>query len=79
MALTVSGVSSVASVEMKDSGSLQNFALMTQNDWGYSLETQGTAFVAPLTVRVTNEQGQSITASIPSITPNAVINTGANL
>jgi expansin (peptidoglycan-binding protein) len=62
---------SVASVEVKDSDAVTSYAFMTYASWGYSLSAQGKPFVAPLTVRITNEAGQSVTATIPSITPGA--------
>lgn len=61
----------IASVELKDSASVSSFAFMTYAPWGYSLSAMGTPFVAPLTVRITNEAGQAVTATIPSITPGA--------
>jgi hypothetical protein len=45
---------------------------MRHNQWGYTLETQGRAFVAPVTIRVTNEAGQAVTATLASITPGLV-------
>jgi len=80
-AVVVGGVSAdtIASVEVMDSGSLSTYALLTHNPWGYSLATQGAAFVAPLTVRVTNEAGLSVTATISSITPNAVATADGSL
>lgn len=78
-ALTVTGASSVASVEVKDSGSYPNYVLMTYAEWGYSVPSQGAPFVAPLTVRISNEAGQQVTATIPAITPNSVIAASGSL
>jgi len=79
-ACTVSGVSAdtIASVEAMDS-TMTTYALMTNNGWGYSLQSNGAEFVAPITVRVTNEAGASVTASLPAITPNAVANANGSL
>lgn len=74
-ACTVSGlaVDSVASVELKDAGSVTSYALMTNNGWAYSLNANGSPFVLPLSVRVTDESGNSYTAAISSFTANTVV------
>jgi hypothetical protein len=58
---------------------MTTYALMTNNGWGYSLQSNGAEFVAPITVRVTNEAGTSVTASLPAITPNAVATANGSL
>lgn len=79
-ALTVSGNSAaVTKVELKDAGSVSAWTTMTYNPWGYSYATQGTPLVTPLTVRVTSASGQSVTATISAITPNAVITASGQL
>lgn len=70
-AVQVSSVDDVASVELMDSATLSSYAFMTFHKWGYGLEApEGTTFVAPLTVRVTNSAGNSVTAAIDSFTPH---------
>lgn len=78
-AVTVNTAAAVASVELKDSGSYPNYILMNYADWGYSLSSQGNAFTAPLTVRVTNEAGQSVTATVSEITPEIVVDASGSL
>lgn len=79
-ACTVNGVSAdtIASVEAMDS-TMTTYALMTNNGWGYSLQANGVEFVAPITVRVTNEAGASVTVSLPSITKNLAATANGSL
>lgn len=72
-ACTVSGVSSVASVELKDAGTVSSYALMTNNGWAYSLNANGSPFEAPLSVRVTDEAGNAYTAVVSAFTANTVV------
>jgi len=72
-AVQVSGVDAIASVELMDSAVLSSYAFMTSHKWGYGLAApEGTDFVAPLTVRVTNSAGNAVTATIDSFTPHLV-------
>jgi len=72
-AVTVGGMdaSTIASVEAMDSGSMTSYTALTYNPWGYSLNTQGAAFVAPVTVRITNTAGATVSATVTSITPSS--------
>jgi cellulase len=79
-AVTVSGTTStISKVELKDSGALTAFTAMTNNQWAYTFATQGTALVAPLTVRVTSSSGQAVTTTVTSITPGTVLETSGPL
>jgi len=73
-ACTVSGLAldTVASVELKDAGTVTSYALMTNNGWAYSLNANGSPFEVPLSIRVTDESGNTYTAVISSLTANAV-------
>lgn len=81
-AVAVSGTDAarIASVELRDSGAVANFAFLTSTDWGYYVfDTRGTALVAPITVRVTAESGKSVTGTLSAIAPGAVVDTRASL
>jgi cellulase len=79
-AVTISGTTStISKVELKDSGSLTAFAAMTNNQWAYTYATQGTALVAPLTIRVTSSSGTAVTTTVTSITPGSVLETSGQL
>jgi hypothetical protein len=73
----------VLSVEIKDSGKVTSFSAMLGNNWGsdtvYAYTTQGSALVAPITARVTSKSGKVVTATISSISPNAVFETSGSL
>jgi hypothetical protein len=75
VAVAVSGVNydEVAKVELKDSSSVSEFKSLVATEWGYYIfETSGSALVAPLTVKVTNNNGNTATATYNSITGNSV-------
>jgi len=80
-ALTVSGVSAstIASIEVKDSGSYSTYSAMTSASWGYYKATTGEAFTTPLTVLITSVSGNEATATVAEITPNLVIDTNGEL
>jgi len=79
-AVTIAGVDagSIASVEMTDSGSVSN-AILSNNDWGFALSAPGSPFIAPITVRITNEQGATATATVASITPGKAFTASGSL
>jgi len=74
--VVVSYPGSIATVEFKDSGSVSTYKAMTNNGWGYSYSPSGVQLVAPFSVRVTSSAGKQVVASIPSITPNQVVDAG---
>lgn len=80
-ALTVSGVSAstIASIDVKDSGSYSTYSAMTSASWGYYKATTGLAFTTPLTVLITSVSGNTATATVAEITPNLVIDTNDEL
>jgi len=52
---------------------MTSYYTMTYVEWGYAQPTYGRAFVAPVTVRVTNSAGKSASAIFSSITPNLLV------
>jgi len=69
-ACVLDGVSgTIPKVEFKDA-TMTDYYQMSYQQWGYSVETRGSAFVAPVTVRVTNAAQQTASFTFSSITPN---------
>jgi len=64
---------------MKDSGSVTSYLQLAYNSWGYTIPTNGSPFVAPLTLRITSKTGKIVTATVSSITPNAVFSANGSL
>jgi lytic cellulose monooxygenase (C1-hydroxylating) len=81
LALTVS--STVSKVEIKDAGKLTSYVAMTANTWGslvvYTYAPQGSALVAPVSVRITGASGKTAFATITSISPNSVFEASGTL
>lgn len=73
-AITVNGLAAtqIASVQMKDAGSYTTYSALTNNVWGYSMNTAGAAFTAPVTVNITTTSGAVYTATVSSFTPGTV-------
>jgi len=61
-----------------DSGAVRTYKDMAYNVWGYSYAAQGSALVAPITVRATSN-GKTITATFSSITPNMAVEASGSL
>jgi len=72
-AVTVSGLDAdtIASVELKDAEAVSSYALMTNSEWAFTLNANGAPFATPISIRVTNEAGQSFTAAFDSLTGTA--------
>lgn len=69
-ACILSGVSgTIPKVQFKDA-TMNEYLQMTYQEWGYSMETRGSPFVAPVTVKVTNAAYETATFTFSSITPN---------
>lgn len=79
-AITLNGAgTNIASVEVKDSGAYTSYLLMNYAAWGYYAPSSGSPFIAPLTVRITNEAGQSVTATVTDFTAGAVFASSGSL
>jgi len=77
-AVMVSGnAGSITSVQIKDSGAVSAYAQMTNSGWAYSYNAL-TPLEAPISILVVSS-GKQVTATIPSITANAVIDTNGQL
>jgi cellulase len=82
LAFTVSG-GSISKVEIKDAGKLTSYVAAKANEWGseivYTFTPQGNQLVVPISVRITSASGKVVTATITSISPNAVFEADGSL
>jgi len=71
----------VASISLKDSGSISSPIALSDQGWGYWIVSPpgGGAITFPATLTITSKSGKTGTATISALTPSAVIDTGLRL